>query len=149
MSKYDPLFRYLSRLSDPADVTFTDVEEILGFPLPKSARRYAAWWSNSGGTHVQSQAWAAAGYRTEQIDLLSETIRFVPERLSASPQPKGFEETEQHDFPAAPAAGAKSQIPEKPARHPAFGALKGMITLLPDIDYTEPADPDWGKVYDD
>jgi hypothetical protein len=38
---------------------------------------------------------------------------------------------------------------EAPGHHPAYGALKGMITLLPNVDYTEPADPDWGKVYED
>lgn len=36
-----------------------------------------------------------------------------------------------------------------PENHPAFGALKGMLTLDPDYDYTQPADPDWGKVYED
>jgi hypothetical protein len=33
-------------------------------------------------------------------------------------------------------------------RHPLFGALKGMTFVPPGIDLTEPADPDWGKVYD-
>jgi hypothetical protein len=34
-------------------------------------------------------------------------------------------------------------------RHPLFGALKGTITIAPGVDLTEPADPEWGKVYDD
>lgn len=33
--------------------------------------------------------------------------------------------------------------------HPVFGMWKGIVTLDPDYDYTQPADPDWGKVYDD
>jgi transcriptional regulator with XRE-family HTH domain len=32
---------------------------------------------------------------------------------------------------------------------PLFGCMAGTLTLLPDVDYTAPADPDWGKVYDD
>jgi transcriptional regulator with XRE-family HTH domain len=32
---------------------------------------------------------------------------------------------------------------------PLFGCMTGTLTLLPDVDYTAPADPDWGKVYDD
>jgi transcriptional regulator with XRE-family HTH domain len=32
---------------------------------------------------------------------------------------------------------------------PLFGCMAGTLTLLPDVDYTEPADPEWGKVYDD
>jgi hypothetical protein len=42
----------------------------------------------------------------------------------------------------APTDGMKS------GRHPLFGALKG-VTHIPDVDLTEPAEPDWGKVYGD
>ena len=34
-------------------------------------------------------------------------------------------------------------------RHPIFGALKDITRLVPGVDLTEPADPDWGKVYED
>jgi len=34
-------------------------------------------------------------------------------------------------------------------RHPLSGALKGMTFIAPGVDLTEPADPEWGKVYDD
>ena len=34
-------------------------------------------------------------------------------------------------------------------RHPLFGALKGSTFIPPGVDLTEPADPDWGKVYED
>jgi hypothetical protein len=33
-------------------------------------------------------------------------------------------------------------------RHPLFGALKDVTFIPPGIDLTEPADPDWGKVYE-
>ena len=39
--------------------------------------------------------------------------------------------------------------PKKTERHPLFGALKGMTFVPPGVDLTEPADPDWGKVYED
>lgn len=39
-------------------------------------------------------------------------------------------------------------VPPKGA-DPLFGCMTGSLTLLPEIDYTAPADPDWGKVYDD
>jgi hypothetical protein len=33
-------------------------------------------------------------------------------------------------------------------RHPLFGALKGVTFIPPGVDLTEPAEPDWGKVYE-
>jgi transcriptional regulator with XRE-family HTH domain len=33
--------------------------------------------------------------------------------------------------------------------HPAYGCMKGTMTIPDDLDLTAPADPDWGKVYDD
>jgi hypothetical protein len=38
---------------------------------------------------------------------------------------------------------------KKNERHPLFGALKGVTLVPPGVDLTEPADPDWGKVYED
>lgn len=31
---------------------------------------------------------------------------------------------------------------------PLFGCMAGTLTLLPDVDYTGPADPDWGRAYE-
>ncbi|CDZ58343.1 helix-turn-helix domain-containing protein [Neorhizobium galegae] len=33
--------------------------------------------------------------------------------------------------------------------HPAYGCMKGTMTIPPDLDLTAPVDPDWGKVYED
>ncbi|MGF9691742.1 helix-turn-helix transcriptional regulator [Rhizobium sp. 0TCS1.26] len=33
--------------------------------------------------------------------------------------------------------------------HPMFGCMKGTMTIPDDLDLTAPADPDWGKVYED
>jgi transcriptional regulator with XRE-family HTH domain len=33
--------------------------------------------------------------------------------------------------------------------HPAFGCMKGTLTIPDDLDLTAPVDPDWGKVYED
>jgi hypothetical protein len=146
MSKYDPLSRHLTRSKGAVELSFDDLEEVLGFALPRSARRYPAWWSNSEGSHVQAKAWLGAGYRTEDVNIAQERVRFVPQRGG------GFGEMEQS--PYKPATGEKPQL--KPAvggkanaRHPIWGVWKGLVTLDPDYDYTQPADPDWGKVYED
>ena len=34
-------------------------------------------------------------------------------------------------------------------RHPIFGCMKGTVTIPDDLDLTAPADPDWGRVYED
>ncbi|MCV9999852.1 helix-turn-helix domain-containing protein [Pararhizobium sp. YC-54] len=33
--------------------------------------------------------------------------------------------------------------------HPIFGCMKGTMTIPDDLDLTAPADPGWGKVYED
>lgn len=70
---------------------------------------------------------------------------------AGQPVGEGFSEVKQTEFqPAASQTESSAQSKGKtPNRHPAWGALKGMITLLPDVDYTAPADPDWGKVYEE
>lgn len=78
MSKYDPLQTYLSRQAQrEAAMAFGEIERVLGFPLPPSARRHQAWWANNVGTHVNARAWRAAGWKTSRVDLASERVVFV------------------------------------------------------------------------
>jgi hypothetical protein len=146
MSKYEPLSAHLARATGRLELSFEEIERVLGFALPASARSYPAWWSNSGGTHVQAQSWMSAGFRTENVDLVRERVSFVPETVT------GFSEMKQAEFDADQTAKPSA----KPAprgkgsgRHPVWGVWKGLVTLDPDYDYTQPADPEWGKVYKD
>ncbi len=65
MAKYDPLKRYLIRKrAARVDLTFSEIERIIGAMLPKSALR-PQWWANESppeSTHVQASAWRDAGY---------------------------------------------------------------------------------------
>lgn len=64
MSKYAPLRDYLMlQRHREFELTFREVEGILGAPLPKSADR-PQWWANVQDTsgHVQREAWRKAGY---------------------------------------------------------------------------------------
>lgn len=45
-----------------------------------------------------------------------------------------------------PATAAKA-YDTKRDRHPAFGALKGMVHIPPGVDLTKPALPDWEKIW--
>ena len=61
--KYAPLHRRLMSLTDDTwRASFAEIEGVLGFRLPDSARLYPAWWSN-GDRHSHALAWVAAGFR--------------------------------------------------------------------------------------
>lgn len=80
MSKYAPLNRHLAGTStDRIRLSFAEIERILGFSLPASARTYAPWWANVGGSHVQARAWMDAGWQTLQVDVPGEAVSFVRE----------------------------------------------------------------------
>jgi hypothetical protein len=49
-------------------MSFAEIEDILGQPLPASAREHQRWWSNEDPTmtrHSQARAWKTAGYDAE------------------------------------------------------------------------------------
>ena len=65
MAKYDPLKRFLRRSTRPeVEMSFADIERVIGGMLPKSAER-PQWWANEtdpSSRHVQIDAWREAGY---------------------------------------------------------------------------------------
>ncbi len=66
MSKYEPLPQFLSSVGGSAHrMSFSEIERILGFNLPKSAFQHEAWWSNNATGHSHSRAWMKFGWRTE------------------------------------------------------------------------------------
>lgn len=127
MGKYDRLGEFLkSQKTREVPMTFAEIERVIGAKLPPNSPQYPAWWSNNPTNNVMTQVWLAAGFRTEQVD--TKARRVV------------FRRSEQKDAPPLRA--------RKSGRHPLFGALKGLIRVPPGVDLTEPADPDWGKVYE-
>ena len=77
--KYAPLYRRLLATDGPDwRVSFSELEAILGFSLPNSARLYRPWWSNQkhGSGHSHALAWSAAGWKTRAVDLVAETLVF-------------------------------------------------------------------------
>ena len=96
MTKYDALGAFLRR-QDACEVPmrFQEVESVLGFPLPKSARDYSPWWANQTTSgHSQCRAWMEAGWRTSRLDLAGERVIFVQHeaRRSAGPGRAGVAE---------------------------------------------------------
>ncbi len=84
MSKFEPLTAFLSSLpTSERRVTFGEIERILGFKLPPSARRHRPWWSNNPDNSAITKAWLAAGFRTEQVDMAGESLVFRKARQAA------------------------------------------------------------------
>ena len=77
MSKYKPLLDYLTKQQSLVVLSFVEIERLLGAPLPSSARRWTAWWSNEvEGSHVQARSWMDAGFITANIDLNAGSVTF-------------------------------------------------------------------------
>ena len=125
-SKYAPLRQHLNTLDVSRwPVSFVDVEHILGFCLPKSARTHRPWWENqSDGGHSHARAWQAAGWRTSAVDLKAETLVF--ERLRPrTPTAASCHRRRQHDACSAasrhPSCATETAFAEGTARTMTFG----------------------------
>jgi hypothetical protein len=117
MGIYQPLSEYLKAAKTTHVVmTFQQIEDVLNRSLPPSSRAHRAWWANNPTDHVQAKAWSAAGYVTDEVDLAAGRVVF-----------------------------AKNGAEAPPKRHPAFGAMKGMIHFVDGVDLTAPAWPAWEK----
>lgn len=137
MSKYDPLTSFLAaKAGREIRLSFAEIEQIIGQKLPEKSKAHRPWWSNNPNNNVMTKAWLAAGYKTAQVDIANEMLTFV-----ADEQTKGLGEMKQTGFASGWSNGGK--------RHPLFGSMKGTTIVLPGVDLAQPADPDWGKVYDE
>jgi hypothetical protein len=75
VSKYKLPSQHFRDLSGQAwHATFEDIEKILGFSLPNSARAHQAWWANSTDQMPQKRAWPDAGWRTRDLNLASAEV---------------------------------------------------------------------------
>ncbi len=119
MSKYEALPQFLARADRAAHrMSFSEIERVLGFKLPKSAYKHEAWWSNNATGHSHARAWLKFGWRTEAIDLAGRKVTF---RYST--------EASSHAAPSQ-------------KRDP-WGCMAGTVTILPGTDLTAPSDEKW------
>ena len=131
MSKYDELGRYLrERRTDEIPMTFGEIERVTGEKLPPSAHKHRPWWSNNPRNSVMTQIWLDAGFKTARVDMGGEKLVFKRMRSAARPNAS---------------AHAAESASEAPKRHPALGALKGLLQVMPGTDLTQPTGLDWGK----
>ncbi len=87
--KYQPLYQYLSSLqAQEWRTTFSEVEAVIGFDLPPSARLHRPWWGNQrgGNGHSHALAWSVAGWETAEVDMEGGTLLF--RRTGLNPVPR-------------------------------------------------------------
>jgi hypothetical protein len=149
--KYSPLGEFLKRHEGEAVVktSFREIEDKLGFQLPKSAYTHRAWWSNNVSNSAMTKVWRRAGFRTERVDMKNQTLVF--RRVKAKPAgPVKPPEISPNSMlvrrgiikPDSPLIKSEESTPP---RHPLIGALRGTIRIVAGTDLTKPADPEWGE----
>ena len=69
--------------------SFGEIESIIGFDLPPSARTHRPWWANQkeSSGHSQALAWTAAGWETAEIDMGAESLLLRRRRAELDPKP--------------------------------------------------------------
>lgn len=134
MSKYEPLSdRLRSQSGDEWQASFQDLEQVLGFELPKGARTGRKWWANDP-EKSHSRAWAGQGWEVGDIDPQAQTVIFRRSAASAAvirqvaelePLTEGAK-VEAPEAPAAPlaveASAAQPTVREPAAPKPEEGA---------------------------
>jgi hypothetical protein len=84
MSKYQPLADHLAARSDPEwRASFSELEALLGFPLPRAARSGRTWWANDPDK-AHSRAWAGHGWEVGDVDQAAEQVVFRRGATSAA-----------------------------------------------------------------
>ena len=77
--EYRLLHKYLAgRFADRLVLTFSQIEDLVGFSLPESARLRAEWWGTSHASEdrtTQSDAWTLA-HRTASVNLPAQCVTF-------------------------------------------------------------------------
>ena len=77
--EYLLLYKYLrDRFADRVVLTFEEIEDLVGFPLPEPARRQSEWWDGAGpAAHLSAQAdsWTSAS-RTATVNLSAKNVLF-------------------------------------------------------------------------
>jgi len=118
MSKYEALPQFLGQVHRSSHrMSFSEIEGVLGFRLPKSAYKHEAWWSNNETGHSHARAWLKFGWRTEAVDLSKRQVTF--RRSLDAPTPASLQK-----------------------RDP-WGCMSGTVTILPGTNLTAPSEDQW------
>ena len=86
-SKYFPITRFLAEQAQKCasvELTFTQIESLLGTTLPAAALKYSAWWANDRSSKSrQCSAWLVVGWKTTGLNLAGRRITLIRDRSVA------------------------------------------------------------------
>lgn len=120
--KYKPLQEFLTACGQPrVSLSFAEIEGIIGAGLPNSAREHQAWWANNGQGHSHSKAWLGEGWKTQNLNIVSEKVEF---------------------YRVDPPATGGGKAPD-PTSDPLYSSLIGTVTFHPPDTPTAPSDEIW------
>ena len=88
--KYQRLYSYLRSLqAQEWRTSFGEIEAVVGFQLPPSARLHRPWWGNQkrSNGHSHALAWSVAGWETAEVDMDAETLLFRRRHPKAEARP--------------------------------------------------------------
>lgn len=91
MSKYTPLEKFLTyskTYNSVLNMSFADIEKIIGEGLPESAHQNAAWWTDADqDSHCHAKAWVNAGWKVDRVNFEKQRVTFsviaLPPRVSS------------------------------------------------------------------
>lgn len=124
MSKYQPLSDRLSDHPEPEwRASFAEIEEVLGFPLPKTART-RAWWSPEKS---HSTAWTAHGFTVAEFDPATGGVTF--RRAVSEPTKAATPATTKQRLEAKVASQVASVVDKTPKWGLAAAVAGGVAVL--------------------
>lgn len=92
MGKYEPLARWLREQPEyMVRVSLSDIERIVGFTLPESARKYQAFWAGSAvNPELKRVGWHAYFHLTEGAIEFRQVSSERPRSVTRAPTPQGL-----------------------------------------------------------
>ena len=111
MSKYKPLSERLAGHDGHEwRASFAEIEEVLGFPLPKGAREQNAWWTGAEKPH--HGAWLSGGWRVADVDRTGQSVTFARAKVAKA---KPAAAASEPATPAQPSPPERAAPVEQPA----------------------------------
>ena len=78
MDNFDRLTEFLKgQIANEVQLTFSDIDDVIGVTLPPAARTHRQWWENqASAVGRQRHAWLSAGWNVRDVRLGQQYVVF-------------------------------------------------------------------------